>query len=214
MQMLFGRIYLVACAVVLLTAACTHGDTKSNYVPVSVVAASSVPAVTVPPRSSSRPTPSTGPLRTGPNVHPGEKPPVLDPLGKQHTPGGALVFAGYFVRALDWSIATTDPYLLRTISASTCPPCRRFISSFERLSRVGGHVRGGRIVLKSASLVAGTGDVAADAIVKVALTQEPIVTIVPSAAPSTDNPVAETSTSFVFLSWLASHWIVDEFEGR
>ncbi|MDT4945157.1 MAG: hypothetical protein QOH14_1890 [Pseudonocardiales bacterium] len=75
----------------MLAAACTGGGaTRTSTPPPPDTPSASA-------NSSPSPSPSrTGPLSTGPNVRPGEKPPVLPEAAKEHSPGGALVFAGYY----------------------------------------------------------------------------------------------------------------------
>jgi hypothetical protein len=51
-------------------------------------------------------------LLTGADVRPGEMPPTQDPHFITDDSGGAIAFAGYFYKALDWSIATTNANLL------------------------------------------------------------------------------------------------------
>ena len=65
----------------------------------------------------------------------GETPPVLDKFAKQHNSAGALAFATYFIKALDWSLATTDPYLIKQISAPSCQACKAYISNIGALAK-------------------------------------------------------------------------------
>src|SRR5262249_41295739 len=73
------------------------------------------PSTTSAPSSLSATLSLTGPATTGPNVRPGEQPPVLTVEAKRHNATGALFFAGYYMRVVDWTIATNDTYLLRQI---------------------------------------------------------------------------------------------------
>ncbi len=71
---------------------------------------------------------------TGAGVSPGEKPPVRSDQSKAHTADGALEFGAYFYRALEWSIATTNSYLLKQISAATCEGCNDYIKTIDDLA--------------------------------------------------------------------------------
>ena len=197
------RPLMVSIVGVLLLADCgSSGDKPSPS-----------PTPTATPNSATpSPTPSpsrTGSLTSGANVRPGETPPVLDKFAKQHNSAGALAFASYFIKALDWSLATTDPYLIKQISAPSCQACKAYINRLSIFQREGGHVRGGRISLKSESIVQGQGKVKADYIVLTQFSQQPASVIIGSASPSPVSAQSEV-TSYVYLTWLAGSWRVVE----
>lgn len=204
---MFRRSVAVSAVVAVLLAGCTgHGDRAVSPTP-------SLPptGTSSPPSPSPSPSPSqTGPLSTGPGVRPGEKPPVLSEDAKQHTPAGALLFAGYYFRALDWSTATTDPYLVEDISSTSCQACARVIRGLSELRAEGGHVRGGRINIVAAKLVTGTFKVKSDVVAEVAVNEDSVVLIRPSLAPSTSATAVTRDVSLVFVSWLSGRWRVIE----
>jgi hypothetical protein len=174
---------------------------------------SSAPSSTVQPSTSATATPSpTGPKTTGPGVRPGEKPPVLDAIAKEHSSTGALEFAVYYIKALDWSLATTDPYLLKQISAATCKTCEGYVKALSELAAQGGTVQGGRIRFRSSRLFDGAGDVTADYIVEVTYTQAPLTRVFPTASPSNDSTTPTTYHSHVFVSWGGTSWRIVEEE--
>lgn len=166
------------------------------------------------PASPSVSAPRTGPLTTGPNVQPGEKPPVLPAEALQHTASGARIFGVYFVKALDWSIATTDPYLLRPIASPSCKACSRYVTDLASLQAEGGYIRGGRIRLRSYLLSSNRNDPTAEYKLAVRLTQEPDVVVRPSVSPSTDNAQPISYESNIFLAWDRSAWRVVELEAQ
>ena len=171
---------------------------------------SSAPSSTVRPATSASATPRpTGPNTTGPGVRPGEKPPVLDAIAKEHSSTGAIEFAVYYIKALDWSLATTDPYLLRRISAPGCTSCTASIENLDKLRAEGGYLQSGRTRMASSRLVSGNGDVKADYIVKFELTQEPVV-VVRASATTTEVPKVTTITSYVYVSWVRGRWLIIE----
>jgi hypothetical protein len=189
----------------MLAAACTGGGRGGR---------DSSPTTTPPPASTTAttadpsPSPSrTGPLTTGPNVRPGEQPPVLPDAAKEHSPAGALLFAGYYLKALDWSIATNDPYLVEKISAANCSACNRAISGLKSLRGRGGHVVGGRIQVTSAKIVTGTFKIRSELVVEVFANEETVVLVEPSSARTTARSV-RNDASLVFLSWAADDWKV------
>src|SRR6185436_18107587 len=110
-------------AVVTLIAAACGGSAAE---PPSTSSLASVPV------SSATATPAVSPT-SGPNARPGERPPAMPAAAKQHTQDGALAFAGYFIRALDWSIATTDPKLLIPVSAPACSACVSYVEEIRDL---------------------------------------------------------------------------------
>src|SRR5207244_3432701 len=135
------------------------------------------------------PTPSqTGPLTTGPNVRPGEKPPVLKAIAKQHTSIGAMAFAQYYIQAKDWSIATMDTYLLKQIALPSCTTCKEWNQVIDGYAAAHAYAKGGRLTIGEVRLVtASHTDVNSDYIIDVKFTQDPDVIISPSAAPSTES---------------------------
>ena len=154
-------------AVVGLTTACTSGDGADP---------STIPAPSSTTTTPASPSPSrTGPLTTGPNVAPGEKPPVMSTVARQHTAAGALSFAQYYYRAFDWGYATNDPYLVQQISDQNCRACNRYITTLQALARAGGHVQNGRIRVKSARLTTGQFTVNSDYVADVMTDEEAVV---------------------------------------
>jgi hypothetical protein len=165
------------------------------------------------PSTSATATPiPTGPKTTGPGVRPGEKPPVLDAIAKEHSSTGAIEFAVYYIKALDWSLATTDPYLLKQISAPSCKACAGYIKALGELAAHGGSVRGGRIRFRSSRLFDGPGDRTADYVVEVSYTQEPLTRVFPTASPSKDSTKPTSYHSHVFVSWAGTGWHIVEEE--
>jgi Family of unknown function (DUF6318) len=71
---------------------------------------------------------------TGAAVRPGELPPTISSYVDHDNASGALAFAAYFYKALDWSIATTNPNLLRAISAPQCSTCEYYIHGLDALA--------------------------------------------------------------------------------
>jgi hypothetical protein len=190
----------------MLAAACTGGGATRTSTP---------PPPDTPSASATTPSPSpspspsrTGPLSTGPNVRPGEKPPVLPEAAKEHSPAGALVFAGYYFKALDWSIATNDPYLVAKISDPTCGSCKRYIHGLNELAATSSRQNGGRIRLRSAKLVSGSFRFKSELVVDADVSEDQAVLVRPSQAPSTTS--AARYDSLVFVSWRNSGWRIIE----
>jgi hypothetical protein len=193
------------CWVAIITvpvAGCGKSGTPTAHSSPSVQASPSIR-----PTGSPSPSPSrTGPLTTGAGVLPGEKPPVEPDLARQHTAIGAYQFAAYFIRALSWSIATLDPYLLETVSAPSCAACRRYVDGIAALRSKGEQQRGGRPVIKSAVIDTGKLNTSATYAIEFGL-HESAAQILPTVRvtrPPTDFQ------SIVFVSWAGSEWRVVE----
>jgi hypothetical protein len=201
------RFLPIACLVAILgLSACTTDNGPSAPTGRST-ASSTTPSTTAPPPTPSR----TGPLTTGPGVGPGEKPPVLTNDARQQTPLGALFFADYYFRALDWSIATNDPYLLRQISSPRCVACARAIDGLTSLKAEGSYLRGGQITIDSAEVDEHAHDIPADYAIIVTTTQAAEQLFSSTAAPS--SVAAKTTTkSTVLVTWVSGRWQVVEVE--
>jgi hypothetical protein len=201
-----GLCAIAACAVALAacggaahTSATTPSPTPSAVGPSSTSGSAS--------SNPSAPPTQTGPLLTGHGVTPGEVPPTRSSFSLPHTADGALAFAFYFYKALDWSIATTDPYLLRQISATTCVSCYKYINSMSSIERAGGYSSGARGTVTAAELVKGDGRIQAEYTVRVTLTQTTQVVVTSSgAAAVTYSHDATPVTNFLYLRWGASGW--------
>jgi hypothetical protein len=168
------------------------------------------PASTAP--SSPISPPRTGPLTTGPGVLPGQKPPVEGAYARQHTSGGAIAFAIYYVRAFDWSIATNDPYLIEQISASACRACTRAVDVLNNLRDHGYVQRGGRITVHACGIAEGRFDRHADYVVRCTMTDTGAVVYTPTGETPSVTPPDETYPSLIFVSWIDGSWQIIEQE--
>jgi hypothetical protein len=203
-------IVLIGALLAAGLAGCAGGGEGGGPTPVvSPSVAPSVPAA--PSTSAASPSPSTttrtGPLTTGPGVKPGEKPPVESRFAKQHTEAGALAFAGYYFRALDWSLATTDANLLRGLSEPSCAICTQRIHQLEALRAGGGRVDGYRNALRSTRIVTGRFTVKSDYVVETHLIQY-AGRVVSSSGAVEDRIDSHKISVYVFVSWRTGSWRV------
>jgi len=203
---------VLACLSLAMLAACTSSNgAEPNRTPPTTVT-STTPTSTSPtpttsaPTTSSSPTP-TGPKTTGPGVSPGEKPPVMSKLAKDHTRGGAVLFASYYFNALDWSIATNDPTLLRPLAQASCKTCAGFVKSLEDLAANGNHTEGGRIQVGMVGPVDPRADFARDGYVEIHLDQAP-GRIVSEGGQPVSILHAGKSSAIVALTWYGRGWSV------
>ena len=189
-------------AVVTLVAAACGGSAAE---PPSTSSLASVPV------SSATATPAVSPT-SGPKVRPGERPPAMPAAAKQHTQEGALAFAGYFIRALDWSIATTDPSLLVPISSPSCAACSSYISRLNSLRRAHGYLQGGRLKLISEKIATGSFSIRSDYVIVTRTYQEAVLVISPRVKPSHISDATQDE-SRVYVGWAHSGWIAVEQGG-
>jgi hypothetical protein len=139
---------------------------------------------------------------------------VLAPAAKTHTAAGAKAFATYFVQAVDWGLATTDPYLISAISAPSCRACAGYIQSLTAMRARGDSLRGARIQVVSATVMRGTLPVQAEYGVELVIREgAPAAASAASAAPSTDSRPNQDYAR-VYLNWTANGWQVIEQTGR
>lgn len=155
------------------------------------------------------PGPRTGPLRTGPNVHRGEHPPVPEPSMSTRTPAGALAAAVYFIRAVDWSIATNDGYLVKQLALPSCRACKGYLEQFAELRRTGSVLQDGRWAVTGVSIVNGASPVKSDYVFRVDVDQAGATLFTPGTAP-TRLPAQHGVAYYVFVSWVKGHWRVVE----
>ena len=189
-------------AVVTLVAAACGGSAAE---PTSTSSLASVPF------SSATATPAVSPT-SGPNVRPGERPPAMPAAAKQHTQEGALAFAGFFIRALDWSIATTDPSILVPISSPSCAACSSYISRLDSLRRAHGYLQGGRLKLISEKIATGSFSIRSDYVIVTRTYQEAVLVISPRVKPSHISDATQDE-SRVYVGWAHSGWIAVEQGG-
>ncbi|MDT4908366.1 MAG: hypothetical protein QOI69_1607, partial [Pseudonocardiales bacterium] len=152
------------CALLGLTGCGGSSKPKQKFTPTSTFSD---------PRGTGSPAPSTPSVATtGPNVRPGEKPPTPPPGIRVNRPVGSLGFATYWMEALDWGYATTDSTLARSLYASSCTGCTRFLhNAIDVIRQRNQHFRGGRISVTATDLVPTDGHSGATAIVDVTIQQ-------------------------------------------
>jgi Family of unknown function (DUF6318) len=195
-------------AVVTLVAAACGGSaadppSTSSLASVPVSSATAAPAVS-----------PTSPATSGPNVRPGERPPAMPAAAKQHTQEGALAFAGYFIRALDWSIATTDPKLLIPISDPACLACGSYVGEIRDLRVHGGYVRGGRISLSAAEINQSVSRTGVEYVITINTVQQPDSIIGKSQSPLSRETSTERLKSNLLLVWRRGSWIASGLEAE
>jgi len=202
------RLLAIALIVGLATA-CTGGssdDPKPSPTPTRPTTSTA---------TSSSPSPTqTGPLTTGPNVRPGEKPPAYPTLAREHTARGALALAIYYFRAYDWGYATNDGSLVSAVSGKSCEGCRKYLNGLADLRRKHEYLTGGRLAIPRSSIRPNDfKSPRAEYVADVVINEEPIV-LHSSATRKTVAPAVRNYHSLLFLKWVTDRWMVVEVTAR
>jgi hypothetical protein len=185
-----------------LLAACTSGDAQPTPSTSSIGTVSTA-------QTSPSPT-QTGPLTTGPNVRPGEKPPELAPIGREHNDAGATVVGAYYFKALDWTIATNDDWLLAHLALPSCEACARVHAGLLALRAKGETELGGRILVRAAVVDRASYKIKYDVAVRVTYDEEAVRLRLVGGSTRRTQPAVHGETDVVFLRWRGDRWRIAE----
>jgi len=166
------------------------------------------------PRGTGSPAASTPAVATtGPNVRPGEKPPVLPPGARANGSAGALQFAAYWMEALDWSYATTDSTIAKSLFAPSCAGCARFLRNIIDVTRQRGqHFSGGRISVSGTDLKPTDGLAGATAIVDVTVQQTALKVLATSGAVVESTLAIKDGLFRTWVRWNGARWQVVDWK--
>jgi hypothetical protein len=156
----------------------------------------------------SAPTPSPSVATTGPNVRPGEKPPVLPDLATHNSRAGAAEFARFWFRALDWGYATTDSTLAKSLYLSACTDCARFMRNFDGPKAKGEHFTGGRSIVLNTKVVSGDTSHPGTTPIDVRITVGALKTLSAKGRTVASAPASPTLTYRLWLQRVGSEWRV------
>jgi hypothetical protein len=210
--MISGVWRIAAFAVfALLAAGCTNGgnDPHSTFTPTSTYTPPSYSTTPGSPPAATSPSVAT----TGPNVRPGEKPPVLPAVGKKNTPAGARAFAVFYVQALDWGYATMDSTLAKSLYAKSCNGCERFMRViFDSQRAKGRHYEGSRLTATGAQSMPNDHHFGAAALVDVMIFQAKGALTDARGHLVEKEPVVRHATFRGWLGWRARHWAIVDWK--
>jgi hypothetical protein len=150
------------------------------------------------------------PLTTGPNVRPGEKPPRLGAVGTEHNAVGATVAGAYYFRALDWTIATNDDFLIRRLGLPSCGACNRVHQGLLALRAKDEEEIGGRINIESAVVSSNQYKIDYEYAVRVTYHEGAVRLRDSDGTVRTTQPDARHQVDIVFLAWRSGMWRVLE----
>lgn len=207
------RVGVATVVLMLAVAGCTSdGDPAPSSAAVSS-ASTSVPVTSAaaPTTSSSSPSPSVA--TTGPNVRPGEKPPVLPGLGRTNSRPGAAVFASYWLSALDWSYATGDTTLVKSLYLSSCRTCATvFVGPLDEVRAKGQKFLGGRVSPNSRRLVSSDETYPSSTVVDVNFDIGAAKIVGPDARVVRSGPKITNLDWRTWLTWRDGAWRVLDFK--
>ncbi len=197
-------------ALILLGAvACTSsGSGGTTPRPTSTLPGSSTaPTSTTPTAPSTSASPSVA--TTGPNVRPGEKPPMLSKYGAMNTRLGSLEFGNYWMRAVDWAYATMDTALARSIMSSKCTGCNKLLSlDIDKLAASGSYYRGGRIAILESTIQPNIPHNGSTAIIDVTVDQAALTSYTRAGEVVDRSPDSGRVTFRTWIAYAGDHWLV------
>lgn len=117
------------------------------------------------------------------------------------------------MRTLDWAYATTDSTLARTVFASSCDGCFRFLDNIiDKPAAKGEHYKGGRLVPFAVAIKPNDGHLDATLVVDVTVQQSALKLI------SRTNKVVDSARAVkdavfrVWLAWRDDSWVVSDWK--
>jgi hypothetical protein len=198
-----GYPFLTFVVIVAFAAACTQPSGSPSPTPTPPTGTTST--------SVTSPSPSqTEPLTTGPNVRSGEKPPRLGVDGMKHNAVGATLAGAFYFRALDWTIATNDDWLIRRLGLRSCGACNRVRRGLQALREKGQEEIGGRISVHSAVVSSDRYKIDYDFAIRVAYDEEAVRLKNRDGNIHTTQAAVRNQVDVVFLTWRSGTWRVVE----
>ncbi|MFD0483747.1 DUF6318 family protein [Kineococcus sp. GCM10028916] len=194
---------LVALAATGLLVGCSN-ETVAAPVASSTTTATSGPVAT--------PTPSATPVATPTPVATKDFPvPEQDDLSRTFTVDGAGTFAAYFTRVLNYSRATGDPTLLRSISDPNCGGCTFYAAEIDEY-RSKGYSSDGFIVQFTGTRVDSWNPEAGEIGLTILITR-PAFDTTDSRGNILGSEEGESNGEFwIDLNWVDDHWVVWEVQ--
>jgi hypothetical protein len=219
----FVPFAIVATALsAVLLAGCTSSTSGSPADPGSSAPVSSAPVSVGPsistPGTSSPTSPTSPPVSvstavpadvptTGPNLlHKGERPPVMPELATEHTPAGAVAFARFFIRTIDWGYATTSTAYMKHYYEPSCITCTSIAKAVDGQAAKQHHFRGDRLSIRTA----GVSDQSGASVTVTVRFRVSSVEVVDDRGAFVDASPAVTLSNAVTLRWLSRQWLVTD----
>jgi hypothetical protein len=95
--------------------------------------------------------PTTSPVATESPTTP--EPPVLPAAARENTKAGAVAFARFYVKILNFAVESGRVDVFRAATLRTCVSCRNIAEVLSEVYAHGGYVRGGDLTVKQYSVL-------------------------------------------------------------
>ena len=205
-----GRFVALAVIAGMLLAGCgsSGGAAPRTTRAVAATSTSSTSPVAPSPPPPGPPTVPADVPTTGPNLkYRGEKPPVMPALATQHTRSGAVAFAEFFIRTMDWGYASVSSTYMRHYFTADCKICAGLADGIDGIRRKHKRVYGNRLTIRPGSTTQIGGSYSADYGVAVTyqVTSGEITT---DRGEFVEGEPSLTLSDRLFLRWFTDHWAV------
>ncbi|WP_380156993.1 DUF6318 family protein [Kineococcus sp. R86509] len=194
---------LVTLAATSLLVGCSN-ETVAAPIASSTTTATSGPVAT--------PTPSETALAAPTSVATAEFPlPEQDDLSRTFTVDGAGTFAAYFTRVLNYSRATGNPALLRSISDPDCGGCTYYAEVIDEY-RTKGYTSKGFLLQFTGTRVESWDPEDGKISLTVTMTRPAFETTDRDGSILGSAPAESDAEARIDLKWFEGHWVVWEVE--
>ena len=194
---------LVALAAAGVLVGCSN-EPAAAHVASSTTTATSEPTATPTPSATAVATPTPVATRDFPV-------PEQDELSRTFTVDGDGTFAAYFTRVLNYSRATGDPALLRSIAHPDCDGCEYRAAVIDEY-RTKGYTTGGFVIQFTGTQVdswdPGSGEIG----LTVTITRPEYDTTDRDGHVIGSAPAESDGTFWIDLKWIDDHWTVWEVQ--
>ena len=153
-----GRFVVFAVIAGLLVGGCggSVGDPPPPSPSVRPTALPTSPASSAAPPAPATPTVPADVPTTGPNLRvKGERPPVMPVAATAHTRAGAVAFAEFFIKTMDWGYASVSSTYMRHYFTEACTICDGLADGIDGIRQKHQHVYGNRFSIKPGNVADG-----------------------------------------------------------
>jgi len=145
---------------------------------------------------------------------PSEKPPVMPTAATRHDAAGAVAFAEFFIRTLDWGYATTSSAYMRHYFEPSCDRCAILAGTLDGAQHDNVHFVGQRMTITSATKESVSDAHQAEYATAVATSITASQAVDASGAVKNADAADPAHVESVFVAWERDHWSVVYLEGR
>lgn len=137
---------------------------------------------------------------------------MLAVAGRGNSRLGAVTFADFWFKALDWGYATTDSTLARTLYSRECSDCARFVGIFDRTKSAGNHFLGGRTRVTRKQIITDDSRHPGSTVVDALLTADRLRVVTPAGKVIENDPPVSDLRYRLWLRWASSRWMLIDYK--